>query len=130
MENNQMNKAKILFWLPRILCIIAILFISLFALDAFQPDLTIWQQLEAFLMHLIPSFILLILLLIAWKWEFIGGIIFTIIGLVFSPFIFKHNYDMNHSVWMSMGIIAMITLPFVIVGILFISHHFQKISNK
>jgi len=68
MENNQMNKAKILFWLPRILCIIAILFISLFALDAFQPDLTIWQQLEAFLMHLIPSFILLILLLIAWKW--------------------------------------------------------------
>ncbi len=121
-----MNKTKILFWLPRFLCIIAILFISLFALDAFEPDLTFWQQIGAFLMHLIPSFILLALLLIAWKWEYIGGIIFTILGLGFSPFIFKHNYDMNHSIWMSMGIIAMITLPFVVVGILFIMNHFQN----
>ena len=46
-------------------------------------------------------------------------ICFTIVGLGFSPFIFKHNYDMNHSVWMSLGIITMITLPFVIVGIPF-----------
>ncbi|RLD73898.1 MAG: hypothetical protein DRJ07_20240, partial [Bacteroidetes bacterium] len=114
-----MNKTKILFWLPRFLCIIAILFISLFALDAFEPDLTFWQQIGAFLIHLIPSFILIALLLIVWKWEYIGGIIFTILGLGFSPFIFKHNYDMNHSIWMSMGIIAMITLPFVVVGILF-----------
>jgi len=121
-----MNKTKILFWLPRFLCIIAILFISLFALDAFEPDLTFWQQIGAFLIHLVPSFILLALLLIAWKWEYIGGIIFTIIGLGFSPFIFKHNYDMNHSIWMSTGIIAMITLPFVGVGILFIMSYFQN----
>lgn len=121
-----MNKTKILFWLPRFLCIIAILFISLFSLDAFEPDLTFWQQIGAFLTHLIPSFILLALLLIAWKWEYIGGIIFTILGLGFSPFIFKHNYDMNHSIWMSMGIIAMITLPFVVVGILFIMSYFQN----
>ncbi len=121
-----MNKTKILFWLPRFLCIIAILFISLFALDAFEPDLTFWQQIGAFLIHFIPSFILLALLLIAWKWEYIGGIIFTILGLGFSPFIFKHNYDMNHSIWMSMGIIAMITLPFVVVGILFIMSYFQN----
>jgi len=104
----------------------SILFISLFALDAFQPEHTIWQQIGAFLMHLIPSLILLALLLIAWKWEYIGGIIFTIIGLGFSPFIFKHNYDMNHSVWLSLGIISMITLPFVIVGILFIMSHYQN----
>ncbi len=121
-----MNKTKILFWLPRFLCIIAILFISLFALDAFEPDLTFWQQIGAFLIHLIPSFILIALLLIAWKWEYIGGIIFTILGLGFSPFIFKHNYEMNHSIWMSMGIIAMITLPFVVVGILFIMSYFQN----
>ncbi len=121
-----MDKIKILFWLPRILCILAILFISLFALDAFQPNRSIWQQIGAFMMHLIPSFILLFLLLVAWKWEYIGGIIFIIIGVGFSPFIFKHNYDMNHSVWMSLGIISMITLPFVVVGILFIMSHFQN----
>ena len=121
-----MDKIKILFWLPRILCILAILFISLFALDAFQPNRSIWQQIGAFMMHLIPSFILLFLLLVAWKWEYIGGIIFIVIGVGFSPFIFKHNYDMNHSVWMSLGIISMITLPFVVIGILFILSHFQN----
>ena len=124
-------KIRIYHWLPRVICILAILFIGLFALDAFQPDLTIWQQIGDFLMHLIPSFILTALLLIAWKWEYVGGIIFTIIGLGLSPLVFNHNYNMNHSVWMSLGIIFTITIPFVLVGVLFIVGHFQKIkSNK
>ena len=57
---------RFIFWLPRIICIIAILFISVFALDAFQPELTVWQQIQAFAMHLIPSFVLLLILIIAW----------------------------------------------------------------
>jgi len=118
--------SRIVYWAPRILCILAILFISMFALDSFSPEKTIWQQLGAFLIHLIPSFILLALLIIAWKWEFIGGLIFSLIGLGFSPVIFIHNYNMNHSVWMSLSIILMITIPFVIVGILFILSYRMK----
>ena len=83
---------KVLHWTPRIICILAIIFISLFALDSFSPDLTIWQQIGAFLIHLIPSFVLIALLIVAWKWEFIGGIIYTLIGLGFSPIIFLHNH--------------------------------------
>jgi len=113
-------------WLPRILCILAILFVSMFALDAFAPGLTIWQQIGAFLMHLIPSFILLAVLIVAWKWELIGGILFALLGLGLSPFIFLHNYDMNHSVGMSLGIIALITFPFFCVGILFIVSYYKK----
>ncbi len=105
--------------------IVAILFISLFALDTFQPNLSIWQQIRAFFIHLIPSFILLALLLIAWKWENIGSILFLLIGLGFMPFIFLKNYKMNHSVWKSIGIIAMITLP-PVVDILFIISYFQN----
>jgi cytochrome b561 len=121
---------KVLHWTPRIICILAILFISLFALDSFEPNKTFWQQIAAFLIHLIPSFVLLALLLVAWKWEYIGGIIFTLIGLGFSPFIFLHNYKMNHSVWMSIGIIMLITVPFIIIGILFIVSHFKKRSQN
>lgn len=117
---------KIFHWLPRIICILAILFVSLFATDAFAPELTIWQQLVAFIIHLIPSFILLAFLIVAWKWEYIGGIIFIIIGLGFSPFVFMHNYKMNDSIWISLGVIFSITIPFVIVGILFIVSHFHK----
>ena len=120
---------KVIHWLPRVICILAILFISMFAADAFTPGLTIWQQLGGFLIHLIPSFILITLLIVAWKWEFIGGLIFTVIGLGMSPFIYMHNYDMNHSVGMSLGIIMAITFPFVVVGILFIVSHFIKKKN-
>jgi len=123
------NSIKVFYWLPRIICIIAILFVSLFAADAFAPELSIWQQLGAFIMHLIPSFILLALLIVAWKWELIGGIIFMIIGLGLSPFVFMHNYKMNHSIGMSLVIILSITIPFVIVGILFIVSHFLKKKN-
>jgi hypothetical protein len=96
----------------------------MFALDAFEPGLTIWQQIGAFAMHLIPSVLLVIFLLIAWKWELLGGIIFVLLGLVLSPFIYIHNYTMNHSVWMSISIILLITFPFVVVGVLFILGHF------
>lgn len=118
---------KLFHWLPRIICILAILFVSMFALDAFAPGLTIWQQLGAFFMHLIPSFVLLAFLIVAWKWEFIGGIIFTVIGLGLSPFIYLLNHSRNHfTVGTSLGIVMMITFPFVVVGILFIISHFLK----
>jgi hypothetical protein len=118
---------KLFHWLPRVICIIAVLFISLFALDAFAPGLTIWRQLGAFFVHLIPSFILLALLIVAWKWEMIGGLIFLILGLGLSPLVFIFNYRRNHSVGMSLGIILWVAIPFFVVGILFmISHNLKR----
>jgi hypothetical protein len=108
---------------------VAILFISLFALDAFAPGLTIWQQLADFSMHLVPSFILLACLVLAWKKELIGGILIALIALAFSPFIFQMNYHRTQSVSVSLVIILMITFPFVIVGALFILSHFMKKKN-
>jgi len=119
-----MRSAIFLHWAPRILCILAILFVSMFSLDAFQAGMSLKDQLLAWLMHMIPSFILILVLVIAWIWENIGGIIFISLGLAFSPFIFWGNYTHNHSVWMSILIILMITFPFILVGILFmLSYH-------
>jgi hypothetical protein len=117
---------SVFFWIPRILCILAILTVSMFALDSFGPGQTIWHQLATFGIHLIPSFILTAILLIAWKWEFIGGIILIALGLFFSPFIFRSNYRMNHSVWMSLGVILIITIPFILTGIFFLISWFKN----
>ena len=68
---------QIFYWLPRILSILFIAFISMFALDVFEEP----QWFLALLMHLIPSFILIILTIIAWKHERLGGFIFIAIGL-------------------------------------------------
>jgi hypothetical protein len=121
---------KIIHWTPRILCILAILFVSMFALDSFSPGIPLWKQIVGFFMHMIPSFVLTIFLLVAWKWELIGGAIFIILGLGLMPFIYMMNYHMNHSVWMSLEVILLINAPFVVVGALFILSHFLKQKNR
>jgi hypothetical protein len=119
-------------WAPRILCIIAILFISAFAADAFAPGVPPLQQIEGFLIHLIPSFVLIVLLRIAWKRELAGGIIFTFIGVAMSPLIFLHNRNVNHfTISQSINSLLLITFPFIIAGILFLeSHHIRKKNNS
>ncbi|MFA5032493.1 MAG: hypothetical protein WC614_05675 [bacterium] len=121
---------KLFHWLPRIICILAILFVSLFAFDSFSPNLTIWQQLLAFFMHLIPVYVLIIFLIVAWKRELIGGILLALIGIGITPFLFNLNYKRNHfSVFQSLGVVMAIALPFIIVGILFIVSYIMKKNN-
>ena len=125
------TSVKIVHWVPRILCILAILFVGMFALDSFAPERTFWQNLGAFLIQLIPTFVLIALLIVAWKWELIGGIAFVIIGLVMSPFIYNHNFRMSQSVGKSLLVLLIITVPFIIVGVLFIvSHYLKKKQNS
>lgn len=120
------SSIKIIYWTPRLLGIAAILFISVFALDAFGHDKSIWAELVDFAIHLIPSIFLLIILLIAWRKELVGGIIFTAIGVLMTPVVYLNNFKQNQSVEMSLGIIGAITIPFVLIGILFILSHFKK----
>jgi prolipoprotein diacylglyceryltransferase len=102
---------KVLYWTARILCILAILFISFF----------LWEK------SLIPSFVLLAILIIAWKWEKAGGIILTIFGLAFSIFIFVFNYKRNHfPVMICLLQTLAVAIPFVLAGILFILSHYRK----
>jgi hypothetical protein len=121
------TSTKILYWTARILCILAILFVSLFALDSFSSERTFWQNVTALLMHLVPSFVLLALLIIAWKWERTGGTILIIVGLALSIFVFVLNYKRNHfSVGISLQNALMTTFPFVLAGILFLLSHYKR----
>ena len=121
------TSTKVLYWTARILCILAILFVSLFALDSVSSERTFWQNATALLMSLIPSFVLLAALIVAWKWEKTGGIILTIIGLALSIFVFVLNYKRNHfSVAISLKNALILAIPFVLAGILFILSHYRK----
>ena len=75
------NKEKIIFWLPRVLVIILILFVSMFAFDVFAEYQGV-ELLIALFMHLVPSFILIIILIAAWKFELIGAILFLITAVI------------------------------------------------
>ncbi len=120
-------KIKFLYWLPRILCILSILFISMFALDAFDGPGAWWRKIPAFLVHLTPSYILLLPLLIAWRWEKLGGIILILIGMIFSGGLALLNYHRTNSVLVALEIALVLGVPFIIYGLLFLwSHHLQK----
>lgn len=71
------NLKKTLFWTPRIGGILFVLFISLFALDIFEMQLGFWGTIVGLFMHLIPSILLAIAIFLAWKWEWIGAVLFA-----------------------------------------------------
>ena len=76
-------KPKFLYWTPRILSIVFILFLSLFSLDIFDGNYGFWGTILGLFMHNIPSFVLIILLVIAWKHELVGAIAFALGGLLY-----------------------------------------------
>jgi len=55
----------------------------MFSLDVFSPGLSASQILIGLLMHNIPVFVLMIILIISWKYEIIGGIAFLLAGLLY-----------------------------------------------
>ena len=74
---------RALFWTPRVLSIAFIAFLSLFALDVFGEHLSFWRTLQALAMHLIPSFVLIAALILAWRWEWIGAALYAAAGALY-----------------------------------------------
>jgi uncharacterized membrane protein YidH (DUF202 family) len=78
--------AKIIHWTPRVAAILIILFLGMFSLDVFEMEASPLELLGGFLIHNIPSIILLALLLLAWKRPAVGFVAFVIAGALFALF--------------------------------------------
>lgn len=74
-----MNKTlkQTMLWTPRITAILFALFLSLFALDIFEMDLTVGETIVGLLIHLIPTILLTIAIVLAWRWEWVGTVVFA-----------------------------------------------------
>ena len=70
--------------IARALTIAYIGFISLFALDIFGQGYSFWETIVGLFMHLLPSFALILILIISWKKPFRGGSVFFLIALAFT----------------------------------------------
>ena len=117
---------EILYWTPRLICIVAIVVISMLLFDTFKPEFSSWHQIRTFLLNMVPSFTLVLLLLLAWRKELTGGSIFLIIGLALSFFVYHYSFGINHSLGKSLLQVVKLALPFCLTGILFISDYFYK----
>ena len=77
---------EILKWSTRILSILVAIFLSLFSLDVFNEGRSGSDLLVALMMNLIPSFLVLIVAIVAWKNEKWGAIGFALLGLAYIIF--------------------------------------------
>jgi hypothetical protein len=102
---------RFLVWAPRILGILFTLFVAAFALDVFNNPDIFSQTLFAFIAHLIPALILIILLMAAWRWDWLGAILFVGYGALY---LLQSQAEFPLSIYLLMA-----GVPFLI-GILFL----------
>ena len=100
------NTKRWLYWLPRVLSIVFALFISLLALDVFGEGYNFWETLVALFMHLIPTFILVAVLAIAWRWERVGAALFLALAIIYLV--------------LTDGRMLTIPIPLIVVSLLFL----------
>jgi hypothetical protein len=115
---------KIFRWVARVLLVAAILFMMMFSLDVFETEGTVKEKAIGLFMHNIPAFMLIAVLIIAWKRELAGGIL--LIALTFGMMFYFRSFTSNPGS-------LIILLPFLIAGILFILCHvfsFRKQQNS
>lgn len=126
MEKRVRKKHPWIYWTPRVLTIIFILFLALFSSDVFSPGLSFWQILGGLFMHNIPSFILIIVLIIAWKHEIVGGIAFVLAGILYIA-----SLLMNPQLeWYMLSWSLTISGPAFLIGVLFFVNWRLKKKQK
>ena len=65
-------------WTPRVLAILFALFLAMFALDA------IGESAVAFAMHLLPALLVLGVVALAWKREWLGAVLFVCLAALYA----------------------------------------------
>ena len=71
------------FWAPRVLTFALALFLSVFALDVFGGDASLGQKLAALVIHLVPTWIVLLVLAVSWRHEWVGGVLFPALCIAY-----------------------------------------------
>lgn len=107
---------RLVFWSPRILCIAFAIFLSLFATDAYHENSGLWQVAVALFMHLIPVMALVAALAVAWRWEWVGAVVFAAAAGLYASRVLP-----AHPSWA-----AAIALPLLVIAALFLANWVKR----
>ncbi len=108
-----MSIFKLIRWSPRIISVLLILLLMMFSLDVFESDLTWYDLIFGLFIHNIPTIILILTLIIAWKRPLIGAVVYIFAGTFYSIWMLS-NQGFNQ--WLA---VLSLGVPSIIVGILF-----------
>jgi hypothetical protein len=119
------NVSKLVYWTPRILAILFLLFLSLFSLDVFEEGNDFWGTFLALLIHNIPAFVLALVLVISWKkYEIVGGIAFLLVGI--AHMIFSIARETIDPWYIALSYSLILDIPAFFIGALFLIGWFKK----
>ncbi len=105
---------RFFFWSPRILAILFALFLGIFALDVFHEAHGFWHIALAFAIHLIPATTVVLMLAAAWRWEWMGAVLFAVAAALYA-----HQVLPGHPDWA-----AIISIPLLTIAALFLADWF------
>ncbi|MFA5173496.1 MAG: hypothetical protein WC435_03835 [Candidatus Paceibacterota bacterium] len=108
---------KFLYWSPRILSVLFVVFLSMFSLDVFNGSEQGWAIIPGLLMHLLIPFIMLLAAIAAWKWDLAGTVIFFGFAIYY---VWMVGLDRHFSWYLS------ISGPAVVIAILFLLNYLRK----
>jgi hypothetical protein len=117
--------SRFVYWTPRILSILFLIFLAMFSLDVFGTGLGFWKTILALLIHNIPVFILTIVLIISWKYEIVGGVAFILAGILYVV-IMLFNVFNNKFEWYMVSYSLIIGGPAFVIGGLFLANWYKK----
>jgi hypothetical protein len=129
-------------WVARVLYILAIVFIAMWSAEAVEGKVGLGRQILAFLTAppFLMAVLLIIILIIAWKRELVGGILIALVGLATATYVYistsHRRLSMASRAYQGVGMnlalnfFVMIGLPLIIVGVLFMISHFLHRPKK
>ncbi|HEY3475997.1 MAG TPA: hypothetical protein VGK56_15400 [Anaerolineales bacterium] len=103
--------AKIIHWAPRVAALLIIFFVGLFSLDVFGTGAPPLEVLAGFLIHNLPSIVMLVLLIFAWKRPVVGFVAFLIAAAAFAALFVRDIYSLPN--------LLLFVLPILLVASLF-----------
>ena len=113
-----------LFWAPRALSIAFIAFLSLFALDVFSERLGFWGTALGLTMHLIPVFVMIGILALAWRWEWIGAVLYAAIGLMYLTWVVRMSRPLTPLV--KLNWLLVVACPALVIAALFLANWLKR----
>jgi hypothetical protein len=90
-----MNKPmrNILFWTPRVLGIVIAGLLTLLSTDVFGEGYPFWQSILGFLIHMLPAFAVILVIVLAWRWEWVGALGFIAFGVWYIAIAWDNQFD-------------------------------------
>jgi hypothetical protein len=112
-----------IYWTPRALCIAYALFLALFSLDVFNEGLGFGRTLQALAIHLIPAAIVVAILVLAWRWEWIGTVLLGGAALYYS---LRTMQNVNLSEAVKVNWILVVAGPGFVIAALFLVNWLKR----